>query len=240
VIYFWSEAMKRAFVLDLVIGFLIIILIVTLNYNYIDVFLHKIVIDHSKVIMIDAGHGGMDGGGVGSSGVMEKNINLSISKKLKGYLETQGYTCVMVRETDEGLYSPIGSIRDRYNEGLRNRKEIIKEFNCDILLSIHLNKFPEEKYYGAQVFYLKGDPKSQELAVLVQNSLKEVINRGNTRVAKPSDSYYLLKGNAIPSIIIECGFLSNNEEEALLTEDSYQNKLAWSIYIGLVKYLKSL
>ena len=231
--------MKRAFVLDIIIGVFIVMLIVTLNYNYLDVFLGKIALNHSKVIMIDAGHGGIDGGAVGSGGTYEKYINLSISKKLKGYLESHGYTCVMVRETDEGLYSPTGSIRDKYREGSKNRKEIIKEFNCDVLLSIHLNKFSEAQYYGAQVFYLKDDPKSQKLAMLVQNSLKEVINRGNTRVEKPSNSYYLLKGNTIPSIIVECGFLSNQEEELLLKDDSYQNKLAWSIYIGLIKYLKS-
>jgi N-acetylmuramoyl-L-alanine amidase len=231
--------MKRALVLDLIIGLLIIILIITIDYNYYDVFLHNISNNHAKVIMIDAGHGGMDGGGVGSSGTFEKNINLSISKKLKGYLENQGYTCVMVRETDEGLYGEIGSIRQKYNEGLRNRKEIIKEYHCDILISIHLNKFPEAKYYGAQVFYLKDDPKSHKLATIVQNSLKEVINRGNNRVEKPSNTYYLLKGNMIPSIIVECGFLSNKEEELLLKDDDYQNKLAWSIFIGLTKYLKS-
>lgn len=230
--------MKRALVLDVIIGFLIVVLIIMLNYNYFDVFLNNSSLNHAKVIIIDAGHGGIDPGGVGPNS-LEKDINLSISKKLKGYIEEQGYTCIMVREVDEGLYSPSGTIRNKKNEDLKNRKQLIKEYNCDIFISVHLNKFGQSQYYGAQVFYLKGNPESQRLGISVQNELKRVIGRGNTRVAKPSNDYYLLRGNTIPSIIVECGFLTNHDEEKLLMDDSYQNKVAFAIFSGLTKYLKN-
>jgi len=229
---------KRVVLLNGVIGLLIILLVVILNYSYIDVFLNQININHSKVIMIDAGHGGIDGGAVGATGTVEKNINLSIAKKLKGYLDELGYSCIMVRETDEGLYSQYGTIRNKKNEDLRNRKQFIKEYGCNIFISIHVNKFPESQYSGAQVFYLKGDVESHKFAKAVQDELKKVINRGNTRVEKPSNEYYLFKGNTIPSIIVECGFVSNYAEEQLLKNDDYQNRLAWSIFSGLTKYLK--
>jgi N-acetylmuramoyl-L-alanine amidase len=231
---------KRVVYLDLVIGLLIVILIVTLSVGYFDVYFERVGSNSphsiSKVILIDAGHGGIDGGAVGAAGTIEKNINLSIAKKLKGYLEEQGYTVIMVRETDEGLYLPYGTIRDKKNQDLKKRKELIDEYKVDVFLSIHLNKFVEEKYYGSQVFYLKGDEGSQKLARSIQKELQNILNRGNKRVEKPSNDYYLFKGNKIPSVIVECGFLSNHEEEKLLNDDEYQNKLAWSIFSGLIKY----
>lgn len=230
--------MKRTIILNGIIGVLIVILLMVINYNYLGVFFREVSINHSKVIIIDAGHGGIDGGAVGATGTVEKNINLSISQKLKGYLEEQGYTCIMVRETDEGLYSQYGTIRNKKNEDLKRRKDLIKDSGCDIFISIHLNKFPESKYYGAQVFYLKGDIESHKLAKAIQDELKSVVNRENTRIEKPSNDYYLFKGNTIPSVIVECGFLSNFEEERLLKDENYQNKIAYAIYVGLTKYLK--
>jgi N-acetylmuramoyl-L-alanine amidase len=223
-----------------VIGLLIVILIVVLSIGYFDVYFERAgnSFPHSisKVILIDAGHGGIDGGAVGSTGTIEKNINLSIAKKLKGYLEEQGYAVIMIRETDEGLYLPYGTIRNKKNQDLKTRKSFIDEYKVDVFLSIHLNKFAEEKYYGAQVFYLKENRESQKLANIMQKELQTILNRGNKRVEKPSNDYYLFKGNTIPSVIVECGFLSNHEEEALLNNDEYQNKLAWAIFSGLIKY----
>lgn len=234
-----GDGVKKTLVLNIVICILIAVLLVLVNYDVYDVFLSRVSINNSKVIMIDPGHGGIDGGAVGSNGTIEKNINLSISKKLKGYLEEQGYTCIMVRETDEGLYGPYGTIRNKKNEDLRRRKELIKEYGCDIFISIHLNKFTEAQYSGAQVFYLKGDEASHKLARSLQNELKTEINKANNRVEKASNEYYLFRGNTIPSVIVECGFLSNLDEERLLQNETYQNKLAFAIYIGLVKYLNT-
>lgn len=228
--------MRKAFILNLIIGALLVVLIVTIDYNGLEVFLNNAKYNHSKVIIIDAGHGGIDGGAIGNAGTVEKDINLLISQKLKAYLEDHGYTCIMVREVDEGLYGQYGTIRNKKNEDLHKRKDLIKEYNGDVFISIHLNKFPQSQYFGAQVFYLKGDEESHKLAKVVQNELIKTIDRGNKRVEKPSNEYYILRGNTIPSIIVECGFLSNSEEERLLKNEQYQNTLAWSVYIGLIKY----
>ena len=228
--------MRKALILNIIIGVLLFFLIVIINYNGMEVFLSNAQYSHSKVIIIDAGHGGIDGGGIGITGTVEKDINLLISQKLKAYLEDHGYTCIMTREVDEGLYGQYGTIRNKKNEDLKNRKELIKKYRGDIFISIHLNKFTQSQYFGAQVFYLKGDEESHKLAKGIQDELIKTIGRGNKRVEKASNEYYILRGNTIPSIIVECGFLSNSQEERLLKSVEYQNTLAWSIYIGLIKY----
>lgn len=189
------------------------------------------------VIVVDAGHGGIDGGAIGKNGTIEKNINLEIAKKLKGYIESHGDTCIMIREVDEGLYS-YETRKGRKAEDLKNRKQIIKENKADIFISIHLNYFPDSRYYGAQTFYPSNDFESEKLAKSIQAQLIKVLDRNNNRVAKPSDTYYILKDNGIPSVIVECGFLSNPEEEYLLNQDEYQNKIAWAIYCGVLDYFE--
>lgn len=228
--------MKKA-VYQAIILSLIGILVVIFDYTYINVFVNRAVPSGNRVIIVDAGHGGIDGGAIGKTGTIEKDINLEISKKLKAYIEEQGDTCIMIREVDEGLYSEYGRIRNKKNEDLRNRKEIIKKYNADIFISIHLNSFPQSQYYGAQVFYPSGDKRSERLAKITQEELRKILDRGNNRVEKPSDTYYILRGNTIPSILVECGFLSNYEEEKLLNSSDYQNKIAWSIYSGLMRYI---
>ncbi|MCX7694324.1 MAG: N-acetylmuramoyl-L-alanine amidase CwlD [Caloramator sp.] len=190
----------------------------------------------NKVIIIDAGHGGIDPGAIGRDGTIEKDINLSISQKLKGYLEEAGYTCIMIREIDEGLYSEYGRIRDKKNEDLRNRKQFIKKYRANLFISIHLNFFPESQYYGAQVFFPKNDIESEKIAKLVQQELIKTLNRGNRREAKGTNDIYVIRDNEIPSILIECGFLSNYEEEQLLKSEVYQNKIAWAIFKGILTY----
>lgn len=215
---------------------LIAVLVVIFDYTFIHVFVNHRHTVGNRVIIIDAGHGGIDGGAIGKSGTIEKNINLDISKKLKGYIESGGDTCIMIREVDEGLYGEYGTIRNKKNEDLRNRKDIIKQYRADIFVSIHLNSFPQSQYYGAQVFYPKDSEDSQILAKKVQEELVTILNRGNKRVEKQSDNYYLLKDNPVPSILIECGFLSNPEEERLLKDSEYQNKIAWAAYKGIIRY----
>lgn len=190
----------------------------------------------NKVIIIDAGHGGIDPGAIGRTGVVEKDINLAISQKLKGYLEDAGFTCIMIREVDEGLYSEYGRIRDKKNEDLRNRRYFIKKYKADLFLSIHLNFFPDSRYYGAQVFYPKGDEKSELIGKKIQQSLIETLNRGNKREAKATDGIYVIRDNKIPSVLVECGFLSNYEEEELLKTELYQNKIAWALFKGISSY----
>jgi len=195
----------------------------------------------NKVIVLDAGHGGIDPGALGKS-TLEKDINLKISLKIRTLLEESGALVILTREKDESLYIEDGkkSIRQRYNENLKNRKKLIKESKADIFVSIHLNSFTDPKYYGAHVLYPKNDEYGKQLATFIQEEMRRVIDKDNNRKAKVRSDLYLFKENGVASTLIECGFLSNLNEENLLKSDEYQDKIAWSIYAGIQKYFNSL
>lgn len=195
----------------------------------------------NKVIVIDAGHGEPDGGATGISGVLEKDINLAIAQKLQSLLEQSGSIVILTRSDDYSIHDPDKqTIREKKNSDLRNRKKIMNESGADVFVSIHLNKFEQSQYYGAQVFYSTNNEQSEVLAKVVQKELIDVIDNGNTREAKAAgDNIYLMREAAIPAIVVECGFLSNPEEERLLQTEEYQEKLAWSIYVGLIKYFNN-
>lgn len=184
----------------------------------------------NKIILIDAGHGGMDGGTSSKDGTLEKDINLSIATKLKVSLQRIGYEVVMTREEGTELYSSDGTIRQRYNEDLRKRCDLKKSSNCAMFISIHLNHFSESKYSGAQVWY-SSYKDSATLAGIVQKNLRMDLEPSNKRVQKPAKNLYkiLREYDTMPSIIVECGFLSNYEEEQRLKSDQYQQKIADSI-----------
>jgi N-acetylmuramoyl-L-alanine amidase len=196
----------------------------------------------NRVVIIDAGHGYPDGGASGSSGVLEKDINLAIAQKLQLLVEQSGGIVILTRADDNSIHdADKNTIREKKNSDLKNRKNIMDESQADVFISIHLNKFEQSKYYGAQTFYAKNNEQSKVLAETIQKELIETIDNGNTRKAKPApDDVYLLRNATIPSVIVECGFLSNPQEEQLLQTDKYQKKLAWSIYIGLMKYFNTL
>lgn len=190
-----------------------------------------------KVIGIDPGHGGIDSGAIGLSGVEEAEINLKIALKLRDIIIENGGKAVLTRETDEGLYTEGSkTLREMKTEDLHKRKEIIENGNCDILISIHLNSFQQSKYYGAQTFYGKDRLESQRLAFSIQNQLREELDENNKRVSQELEDVFLINEIDIPSVLVECGFLSNPNEEKLLTEDSYQRRIALAIYNGIVKY----
>lgn len=189
----------------------------------------------NMVVLIDAGHGGRDPGAHGNNNTIEKEINLKIAMKLRRLIEQAGGLALMVREEDYGLYTE-GRDHNRKAEDLKNRRKLINESDSDIFVSIHLNYFPQNQYYGAQTFYHKTDAKGRFLAELVQKELIATLNRGNDRIAKPIDNVYIMRNNTIPGVLVECGFLSNYEEELLLRDDHYQEKIAWSIFYGIVKY----
>lgn len=192
------------------------------------------------VVVIDPGHGGRDPGASGDTGINEEEVNLQIALKLRRLIEQGGGTAIMIREDDSGLYTEGGNGREtRKSEDLKNRHALINSCGADILISIHLNSFPEKQYYGAQTFYLRNDEKSRKLAEGIQNELIKVLNRGNDRKSKSTDSVYILKNNNMPGALIECGFLSNPEEERLLGNEHYQEKVAWSIFVGIVKYMEA-
>jgi len=180
-----------------------------------------------KKILIDPGHGGMDGGTSSKTGTLEKNINLSIALKLKDILQKSGYEVVMTREEDVGFISNSRTIRGRYNEDLKNRCDLKKSTNCDLFISIHLNYFTESKYYGAQVWY-SSFKDSEMLASIMQKNFRVDIDPGNLRVQKAAKNAFkiLRENDNMPSVIVECGFLSNYEEAKKLKTLEYQEKIA--------------
>ena len=197
----------------------------------------------NKTIVLDAGHGGIDPGAMNKDKtILEKDVNLEITKKLRDLLESSGATVIMTRDRDVSLYQEDGNktTRQKYNENLKNRKKIINESNADIFVSIHLNAFEQSKYYGAQTFYPKGKEDGKEVAQFIQDELKRVVDQDNDRKIKPRDDIYLLKNATMPSVLIECGFLSNEKESQLLADSKYQDKIAWAIYVGIQKYLSGI
>lgn len=184
---------------------------------------------NSRCIVIDAGHGGFDPGKVASDGVTEKTINLSIAQKLSAFLEQSGAIIRTTRIEDS-------SLSESKRQDLKNRAEIANTSNAELFISIHQNSFPKSNVKGAQVFYYKGSEEGKRLASLIQSRLKEVVDVDNDRIAKANDNYYVLKQIKIPSVIVECGFLSNSVEHDKLMSDEYQEKLAWAIYMGILDY----
>lgn len=200
----------------------------------------KIINKDEKIILIDPGHGGIDGGAVSPNGTIEKDINLTISLKLREELQNRGYRVVMTREEDKGLNGDKGTVREKKIEDLNNRCKMKKESNCNMFISIHLNIFPQSKYYGAQVWY-SSNKNSEKLASLLQSNFKIHLDPSNNRLEKPAkNDYKILRGeDDIPSIIVECGFLSNYEEEKKLKDEEYQRKIARIISDSVEEYYKS-
>ncbi|MDF2541940.1 MAG: putative rane protein [Herbinix sp.] len=186
-------------------------------------------------VVIDAGHGGRDPGKVGVNDALEKDINLSIAFKLKSLLEQNGITVIMTRSDDSGLYSETDS--NKKNADLNERINIIHNNKADFAISIHQNSFGEEYVKGAQVFYHSASNDGKILAETIQQQLKDTLQDGNHRMAKSNASYYMLKKTECPLVIVECGYLSNRSEAALLVDDSYQDKLAWGIHLGIMKFI---
>jgi len=190
-----------------------------------------------KTIVIDAGHGKPDEGAESSRGITEAETNLKIALKLQNLLEQSGSSVVLTRSDENAIYDiDSKTLRQKKISDIHNRVKIGNESSADIFVSIHLNKIPQQQYDGWQTFYNVKNADGQKLAVSIQNNLNDAIQRENNRVAKSIDNIYIVKHVEIPIAIVECGFLSNPEEEKLLLEDEYQNKLAWGIYNGIIDY----
>lgn len=192
----------------------------------------------TKVIVIDPGHGGYDPGRPGFSGKDEKDINLAISLYLREYLEQSGSVVIMIREKDISLYEDDGSGRRKKTIDMAKRKDIITKNEPHALVSIHGNSFYQSRYHGAQTFYSTDNEKSKQLATIIQEELIRVLGN-NKRRPQGSDDIFIIKGLDIPTVLIECGFLSNPQEEQKLNDPQYQQKVAWSIYVGLQRYFKT-
>jgi len=191
-----------------------------------------------RIIVLDPGHGGPDGGAVGGE-VVEKEIALNVAKKLRDYLQQQGALVLMTRETDRDLASPsTRGYSRRKTEDLRERTTFINKSNADLFISIHLNAIPSPRWRGAQTFYYGSLIENERLAKFIQAELRR--NLENThRVAKMIDTVYLLKHAKKPGALVEIGFLSNPDERELLASDHYQTQLAASIYKGVLRYFSN-
>lgn len=192
----------------------------------------------SPVIVIDAGHGGEDGG-ASANGLLEKDINLSIALKLRDMLTISGYKVIMTRDSDVSVYdSTADTTREKKVSDLKNRAEMINSSQNNILVSIHQNKFEQSQYFGTQMFYSKNDPKSAVLAEELRKSVTGMLQPDNKRELKQADSnIYILDKAQVPAVIVECGFLSNEEEAKKLADSDYQQKMAFSIYSGIIGYM---
>ena len=178
-----------------------------------------------------------DEGAQSSKGTTEAETNLKIALKVQNLLEQSGSTVILTRSDEKAIYDlDKSTLKEKKISDIRNRVKIGNSSSADIFVSIHLNKIPQQQYWGWQCFYSSKNEKSMKLAKILQSSLNDAIQKENKRVAMKLDTVYIMKHVEIPISIVECGFLSNPEEEQQLLEDEYQNKLAWGIYSGIIEY----
>lgn len=192
-------------------------------------------------IIVDAGHGGEDGGAVGGNGVLEKEINLAIALELEKYLKQNNFDVIMVRDTDRSVGDQtLGTIAERKRSDTKARLRMVEEAGECILISIHQNHFSEGKYSGAQVFYSPNRPESADLAEAIRQNIVAALQPDNKRENKEAGSnIYLLHNCQVPGVLVECGFLSNAEETSRLCDEAYQRDMAAAIYNGLIDYIES-
>ena len=183
-------------------------------------------------IVLDAGHGGRDGGSVGVNGTIEKEINLKYTLALKEKLVSAGYRVELTRKTDDGLY--LESAKNKKMSDLNARMEIIKRANPNLVISIHMNSFSSPSAHGASTYYRSGDESGQIVSDLIQQSLNTYLGAPST-TGKVGD-YYILNESYYTAVLIECGFLSNPEEERLLNTDEYLEKFVDAVYNGILLY----
>ena len=198
----------------------------------------SVAIEPGYIIVVDAGHGEPDGGAVSNGGLKESDLNLDIALILEELLVDAGYDVVMTREDENNIADSDkqGTIKSIKVSDLSNRVEIINGSNADMLVSIHMNKFSESSSWGWQSFYKKGSDVSKVLAEIIQRSISECIDRPNKRVALPISNIKIIDEAQIPAVIVECGFLSNNEDLSLLQTDEYREQIARGILNGIENF----
>ena len=189
-------------------------------------------------VIIDAGHGGVDGGAVASDGTLEKDINLSVALKLERIMNLFGYNTLMVRTTDTLISDKDAStIRQKKSTDLHNRAKLLQDYDNAVLISIHQNKYTSSKYSGTQVFYSPNNESSKLLAQSVQDSVVNGLQPQNNHEIKQSGSeIFLLYTAQKPAIMVECGFLSNTDELTKLKDEKYQTSIATAIFLGINQY----
>lgn len=195
-------------------------------------------VDRRHRIVVDAGHGGIDGGATSCTGVLESTINLQIALKLEAILQLLGMDTVMIRSTDTSVYTEGNTIASQKVSDLKERVRIVNETDNAILISIHQNTFSDARYGGAQVFYAP-NPQSKILAQSLQQSLVQTVNPGSNRKCKKSDGIYLMQNIKATGVLVECGFLSNPQEEAKLRSSEYQITLCCVMASALSNFINS-
>lgn len=191
----------------------------------------------NHTVILDAGHGNPDGGAESVDGVTEQEINLEIVLKLQKLLEQSGAVVILTRSDENGIYDENKeTIREKKVSDMKNRVELSKISEAEIFVSIHLNKIAQEQYSGYQTFYQKSNEKSKELATFIQDNLNYAIQKENKREIMPLSGKYIMDNVKIPTVTVECGFLSNIKEAKLLQTEDYQMRVAWGIYTGIMDY----
>ncbi len=190
-------------------------------------------------IILDAGHGGMDGGCVSAEGRLEKDINLAIMLEVKELCELYGYKVEVTRDSDISIHDAgITGIGEQKKSDMENRLGIFNSHDNAVCVSIHQNNFTDEKYSGAQMFYYEGDAENERFARIMQQQFVNNLQPDNNREIKPcGDSLYLCRYSENPTVMVECGFLSNPDEAALLSDNIYQKKVAFTIFSGIMEYI---
>ncbi len=196
-------------------------------------------INNSRIVIIDAGHGGEDSGAVADGGVYEKDIALSLAFEIGRQFEARGYAVVYTRTEDKLLYTDAENIKGiRKISDLKNRCKIAADYPNAIFVSVHMNSFAKPKYSGLQVYYSENNELSREIASSVQKKVREELQPDNNRAVKKSDGIYVLENVENPAILVECGFLSNPEECKKLLEKEYQRNLSFSIVCGIIDVIE--
>ena len=216
-------------------GFIIAILGISRSVTTIS---ENIPVDRENCIIIDAGHGGLDGGAVSCTGKPESNYNLEISHRLNDLLNLLGYETKMIRKEDISVYTKGETIAQKKASDLKERVNMVSQVEDGILVSIHQNNFTDSRYSGAQVFYAKTE-NSKELADLMQSEFIKTLNPGSKRATKKCDGIYLMEQIHCTGVLVECGFLSNTAEEARLSDKNYQQKLCCVIASSLSRFLSN-
>ena len=192
------------------------------------------------VVVIDAGHGLPDGGAVGAGGTVEQEINLEVSKKVEEVLEGKGITVIMTRKNENCLSEQAEgkSLREMKREDMNQRLKIIKKSDADLFVSVHMNQFQQPEINGLRLFYDKSDPETEELAKMLQERMSEVTGAKMYAVKAADLTLFLMKNPPVPALLVECGFISNPQEEKKLNDEDYQSRLAWAIAESIEEYLK--
>ena len=198
-------------------------------------------VEEEFFIILDAGHGGMDGGCSSAEGNVEKDINLAIVLEVKELCELYGYNVVLTRDRDTSIHDAgVEGIRAQKESDMDNRLEIFNSHSNAVCVSVHQNNFTDEKYSGAQMFYYEGNPENERFARIMQEKFVENLQPDNTRETKPcGDNLYLCRYCENPTVMVECGFLSNPDEAALLSDNIYQKKVAFTIFSGIMEYINT-